>query len=233
MLIGAVDEDGEALDDRCLRDQWMTLLLAGHEASATTLAWAFEELLRAPDEQERLIAEAEAELFGAPVEADHLSKLERIESAIKETLRLHPVTGTTARPGDDVRDGLQARAGEAGAVRDHDTEHRLCAQRGDARARAGDRAARMRLNEGLSARRSAGPTFWQSAESGRSPFAGCIAGLGDASAEGAMSSSAPGSSLRTLRSTSSGRALGGSTRSGQKAGRGAILRHRLFVAKRF
>jgi hypothetical protein len=97
MLVGAVDDDGEALDDRSLRDQLMTLLLAGHETSATTLAWAFEELLRVPGEQERLIAEAEAVLGGAPVEADHLPKLERIDSAIKEALRLHPVTGATAR----------------------------------------------------------------------------------------------------------------------------------------
>lgn len=97
MLVGAVDEDGKAFDDRALRDQLMTLLTAGHETSATTLTWAFEELLRVPGEQELLIAEAEAVLGGAPVEAEHLPKLERIDSVIKEALRLHPVTGAAGR----------------------------------------------------------------------------------------------------------------------------------------
>jgi cytochrome P450 len=97
MLVGAVDEEGRGLDDRALRDQLMTLLLAGHETTATTLSWAFEEILRVPGEQDRLIAEAEAVLGGAPVEADRLPGLERIDSAIKEALRLHPVTGATAR----------------------------------------------------------------------------------------------------------------------------------------
>lgn len=53
MLTGAVDEDGKGLDDRTLRDQIVTLLAAGHETTATTLSWAFEELLRVPDEQDR------------------------------------------------------------------------------------------------------------------------------------------------------------------------------------
>jgi cytochrome P450 len=97
MLVAAVDEEGRGLDDKSLRDQLMTLLLAGHETTATTLSWAFEEILRVPGEQERLIAEAEGVLGGAPVEAEHLPRLERIDSAIKEALRLHPVTGATAR----------------------------------------------------------------------------------------------------------------------------------------
>jgi cytochrome P450 len=97
MLIAAVDEEGKGLDDRSIRDQIITLLVAGHETSATTLTWAFEELLRVPGEQERLIAEADAVLGGAPVEADHLPRLERIDSVIKEALRLHPVLGAMGR----------------------------------------------------------------------------------------------------------------------------------------
>jgi cytochrome P450 len=97
MLVRAVDEQGEGLDDRALRDQLMTLLIAGHETTATTLSWVFEEILRVPGEQDRLIAEAQAVLGGAPVEADHLPRLERTDSVIKETLRLHPVTGSIIR----------------------------------------------------------------------------------------------------------------------------------------
>ena len=96
-LVGAVDDQGNGLSDRSLRDQLMTLLLAGHETSATALSWAFEELLRVPGEQDRLIAEAEAVLDGAPLEAEHLPRLERIDSVIKEALRLHPVTGAVGR----------------------------------------------------------------------------------------------------------------------------------------
>ncbi len=96
-LVSAVDEEGKGLDDRSLRDQIMTLLLADHETSSTSLSWVFEEVLRVPGEQERLLAEALAVLGGAPLEAEHLPRLERIDSALKEALRLHPVTGAVGR----------------------------------------------------------------------------------------------------------------------------------------
>ena len=48
MLLLARDEDGEAMTDRELRDELVTLLVAGHETTATGLAWAFELLLRNP-----------------------------------------------------------------------------------------------------------------------------------------------------------------------------------------
>jgi cytochrome P450 len=97
MLVSAVDEGGKGLDDQSLRDQLITLLFAGHETSATTLSWAFEELLRVPGEQDLLIAEADAVLSGAPVETEHLPRLERLDSVIKEALRLHPVSAATGR----------------------------------------------------------------------------------------------------------------------------------------
>jgi cytochrome P450 len=97
MLVQAVDEEGRGLDDRAIRDQIVTLLVAGHETSATSLCWVFEEVLRTPGEQERLIAEAEGVLGGGPVRAEHLPRLERIDSVIKEALRLHPATGAVGR----------------------------------------------------------------------------------------------------------------------------------------
>ena len=48
LLVGARDEDGEPLTDRELRDELVTLLLAGHETTATSIGWAFERLLRTP-----------------------------------------------------------------------------------------------------------------------------------------------------------------------------------------
>ena len=49
MLVAARFEDGSAMCDAELRDQLMTLLMAGHETTATGLAWAFDLLFRAPE----------------------------------------------------------------------------------------------------------------------------------------------------------------------------------------
>ena len=60
LLLSARDEAGEPLTDRELRDELITLLLAGHETTATSIGWAFERLLRTPAALERLTAEIDA-----------------------------------------------------------------------------------------------------------------------------------------------------------------------------
>ena len=55
LLLEARDEDGEPMSDRELRDELLTMLVAGHETTATALAWAFERLLRNPEALARLI----------------------------------------------------------------------------------------------------------------------------------------------------------------------------------
>ena len=60
LLLSARDEDGEPLTNRELRDELITLLLAGHETTATSIGWAFERLLRTPAALERLTAEVTA-----------------------------------------------------------------------------------------------------------------------------------------------------------------------------
>jgi cytochrome P450 len=79
LLLLARDEDGEAMTDGELRDELVTLLVAGHETTATALAWAFELLLRHPDSLRRL--EAELDDGGD----------EYLSAVIKETLRARPV----------------------------------------------------------------------------------------------------------------------------------------------
>jgi cytochrome P450 len=74
LLLSARDEDGAALTDRELRDELVTLLVAGHETTAAALSWALREIASDPEAQARLAA-------GEPGLA---------ESAITETLRLHP-----------------------------------------------------------------------------------------------------------------------------------------------
>jgi cytochrome P450 len=60
LLLEARDEDGVALTDRELRDELMTLVLAGHETTANSLAWTFERLLRTPAAYDRLREETRA-----------------------------------------------------------------------------------------------------------------------------------------------------------------------------
>ena len=60
MLLAAEDGDGSGMTDRQLRDELLTLLVAGHETTATALAWAVERLAHHPDKLERLAAETRA-----------------------------------------------------------------------------------------------------------------------------------------------------------------------------
>ena len=60
MLLSATDEDGNPLSDKALRDELVTLLVAGHETTATALAWSLERLPRTPQALSTLIAEQRA-----------------------------------------------------------------------------------------------------------------------------------------------------------------------------
>jgi cytochrome P450 family 135 len=85
LLIAARFEDGSAMSDRELRDQLVTLLLAGHETTATGLAWTFDLLLRHPGALARLIAEADA------------GEDAYLRAVIWESLRLRPVVPLAGR----------------------------------------------------------------------------------------------------------------------------------------
>jgi cytochrome P450 len=86
LLILARYEDGSQMSDAALRDELVTLLVAGHETTATSLAWAFERLLRHPDKLERLRDEVRAGEQDAYLDA-----------VVKETLRLRPVLPIVVR----------------------------------------------------------------------------------------------------------------------------------------
>jgi cytochrome P450 len=81
LLLRARTEDGEALTDRELRDELLTLVLAGHETTANSLAWTWERLVRTPAAYERLRDAVRSDEDAA----DH------IEAAITEGMRSRPV----------------------------------------------------------------------------------------------------------------------------------------------
>jgi cytochrome P450 len=85
MLVGATHEDGSPMRDEEMRDELLTLLVAGHETTATSLAWAVERLSRHPEKLDRLRNEVEA---GAE---------EYLTATIQETLRLRPVISIVIR----------------------------------------------------------------------------------------------------------------------------------------
>ena len=85
LLLRARDEDGEPMSDAELRDELLTLLVAGHETTATALSWALQHLVRDPDRLERLHAEAEG---GDATFA---------QAVCREALRLRPVVPIVIR----------------------------------------------------------------------------------------------------------------------------------------
>jgi cytochrome P450 family 135 len=89
LLLLARDEQGQAMTDGELRDELVTLLLAGHETTATAVAWAIERLVRHPEKLARLVAEIDARAD----EADE----EYLQAVVYETLRVRPVVPLVVR----------------------------------------------------------------------------------------------------------------------------------------
>jgi cytochrome P450 len=85
MLVSAEFDDGTKMSDQELRDQLLTLLLAGHETTATALAWTFDLLLHTPGTLDRLLAELDA------------GETAYLEAVIDESLRVRPVVPMTGR----------------------------------------------------------------------------------------------------------------------------------------
>ncbi len=96
-LLLAQGEDGSGMSDRQLRDECVTLFLAGHETTALTLAHAFYLLSTHPDVARRVWEELDRVLAGrTPTEAD-LERLPYLDAVLKETLRLYPTAPMTGR----------------------------------------------------------------------------------------------------------------------------------------
>jgi len=92
LLLAARYDDGAPMDDTEIRDQLLTLLLAGHETTAITLAWVLDYVLRRPE----LLRRLHAEIAGV-TDPDALAKLPLLGAVIDETMRIAPIVTDVAR----------------------------------------------------------------------------------------------------------------------------------------
>jgi cytochrome P450 len=97
MLMDARGEDGRGLDDQELRDEMFTLLMAGHETTATSLAWAIYHLLRHPDVLSRLREEVRGGGGDGANDPLGVMRLEYLDAVVKESARLTPVVSNVVR----------------------------------------------------------------------------------------------------------------------------------------
>lgn len=89
LLLSARDEQGEPMTDRQLRDELVTLLLAGHETTATALAWALYWLHQLPEVRQKLRKELDE--LGENPDPMAIVKLPYLNAVCQETLRIYPV----------------------------------------------------------------------------------------------------------------------------------------------
>jgi cytochrome P450 len=97
MLLAAQDEDGSRMTDKQLRDEAITLFLAGHETTASTLSWTWWLLAQNPAVESRLHAELDSVLGDRAPSLDDLQKLVYTGHVITESLRLYPAAWGLAR----------------------------------------------------------------------------------------------------------------------------------------
>jgi cytochrome P450 len=100
LLLSARYEDGSALTDEELLTQMMNLIVAGHETTASALAWSFHHIHREPEVKARLVEELRG--LPEPLDPEAVSRLPYLEAVCSEALRLNPVApliGRTLRKG--------------------------------------------------------------------------------------------------------------------------------------
>ena len=89
LLMSARDEEGQPLSGIELRDELMTLMFAGHETTATAMAWALYWIHQLPEVKRKLLAELES--LGTDPEPMEIAKLPYLNAVCQETLRIYPV----------------------------------------------------------------------------------------------------------------------------------------------
>lgn len=93
LLMMAHDQDGNGLSDQALRDELLTLLVAGHDTTTTALTWAIYWIHSLPDVKQKLLQELE--IISDPTEPSEFTQLPYLTAVCNETLRIYPVTIST------------------------------------------------------------------------------------------------------------------------------------------
>lgn len=96
-LLQATHADGAPMSDAEIRDELMTMLVAGHETTATALSWALYRVALHEDVRRRLLAELDEAFPDGVVDPDRILELEYLSAVAKETLRIHPVVPGVGR----------------------------------------------------------------------------------------------------------------------------------------
>ncbi|MEF3302583.1 cytochrome P450 [Paenibacillus sp. GYB003] len=116
MLLAARDEDGSAMTDEQVRDEVMTIFIAGHETTANTLSWTWYLLTQNPEAERKFHDELDAVLGGRAPTVDDLEKLNYLQLLLWESMRVYPavwainrevadeveIGGHRFRPGDTI-----------------------------------------------------------------------------------------------------------------------------------
>jgi cytochrome P450 len=97
ILLQAQDEDGTHMNDRQLRDETITLFLAGHETTASTVSWTWWLLAQNPAVEKKFHEELDGVLGGRAPTVDNLPKLTYLSHVLTESLRLYPTAWGMAR----------------------------------------------------------------------------------------------------------------------------------------
>jgi len=106
LLLAARDEQDAPLPDKQIRDEAITLLLAGHETSATALDWTFHLLSQHAEVEAELLNELRTVLNGQPATAADLPRLPYLKQVVQESMRLYPpVWGISRRAEQDAEFG--------------------------------------------------------------------------------------------------------------------------------
>lgn len=95
LLLATRYEDGAAMSDLEIQDELLTMLFAGHETTASSLAWSFYWLHRLPEVGQKLRTELDS--LGKDIELTDISKLSYLSAVVSETLRLNPVVVFVSR----------------------------------------------------------------------------------------------------------------------------------------
>lgn len=98
MLMASFDEDtNQAMEDKQLRDEVMTMLVAGHETTAHTLSWTLFQLSKNPAIVGTMRDEIRRVLGTSPPRAEHVPKLRYVQQVIEETMRMFPAAWLISR----------------------------------------------------------------------------------------------------------------------------------------